>query len=156
MDADWRKGKKKRRRRRFCCYSSDLSCSSSSELSGSSASTCLAYPGSFWCVHIISIHFFQADEASLSLKLHLTNPLPESCWSLPPWIRTCGGGGCWWWHAVVQNQPDEGEKIGREGEGGRGKKDGMYWEKGQQCLWSENKRESKGEEEKTEVKWESG
>lgn len=43
-------------------------------------------------------------------------------------------------------------RLGGKGRGGRGEKDGMYWEKGQQCLWSENKRESKGEEEKTEVK----
>lgn len=143
MDADWRKGKKKRRRRRFCCYSSDLSCSSSSELSGSSASTCLAYPGSFWCVHIISIHFFLADEASLSLKLHLTNSLPESCWSLPPWIRTCGGGGCCWWHAVVQNQPDEGEKIGREGEGGGGKKTGCIGRKGNSVCGVKTKEKAK-------------
>ncbi len=68
----------------FCCHSSDLSRSSSSELSGSSAGARLAYPGSFWCVHIICIHLSPADEASLSLKPRLTNSLPESCWSSLP------------------------------------------------------------------------
>lgn len=65
----------------FCCHSSDLSRSFSFELSGSSAGARLAYPGSFWCVHIICIHFLPGNEASFSLKPCLTNSLPESCWS---------------------------------------------------------------------------
>lgn len=105
----------------FGCHASDLSRSSSSELSRSLAGARLIYPGSFWSVHIICIHFSLGDEASLSLKARPAffpsqNPAGPGCHeALPAVVMVAADGGA---PPFQRNQMTTGRTercIGRKG-----------------------------------------
>ncbi|KAA8583535.1 hypothetical protein FQN60_014743, partial [Etheostoma spectabile] len=114
----------------FCCHSSDLSRSSSSEPSGSSAGARLAYPGSFCCESVPVV--VAADYGMLLSKGNQTSKgekmgggkttpsrdrylvgsgvkVEDRCFRAPKWVSTTDAGTVW-----EQYVPKEESGMGRD------------------------------------------